>query len=81
MNPHYEKWDELAPRGLVLIGLGVSITGEAIAAKARGKGFLKWFIKGVIGLVVLNAGVAIFGESVKQRVLYELDVRQMQDPS
>jgi hypothetical protein len=81
MNEHYEKWDELAPRGLVLIGLGMSITGDAIATKARGKGFLKWFIKGVIGLVVLNTGIAIFGESVKQRVLYELDVRQMQDPS
>jgi len=33
MNENYEKWDELAPRGLVLIGFGICLTGEGIIAK------------------------------------------------
>lgn len=79
MNEHYEKWDELAPRGLIFIGLGMSITGEAISAKSRKKGFLRWFILGVIGLVCLNAGISIFGEAVKERTLYELDLKEARE--
>lgn len=79
MNTHYEKWDELAPRGLVLIGLGISITGEAISAKSKKRGFLRWFITGVIGLVCLNAGISIFGEAVKERTLYELDLKEVRE--
>ncbi len=79
MNTHYEKWDELAPRGLILIGLGMSVTGEAISAKSRKKGFLRWFITGVIGLLCLNAGIAIFGEAVKERTLYELDLKAVRE--
>ena len=77
MNEHYEKWDELAPRGLVLIGLGISVLGEAIASKAHKKGFLRWFIMGLIGLVAFNSGVAVFGEAVKHRTLYEIDIEQL----
>lgn len=79
MNKNYEKWDEMAPRGLVLIGLGVSLTGEAIAKKIKGRGFLSWFILGTLGLIVLNAGVAIFGEAVKHRTLYELDIKKLRE--
>lgn len=76
MNEHYRKWDSLAPRGLALIGLGMSLTGEAIIAKSKRRGFLRWFLLGVIGLVCINSGVAVFGESVKERTLYELEVAQ-----
>jgi hypothetical protein len=79
MNEHYEKWDDLAPRGLILIGLGVSLTGEAISAKARRRGFFNWFLKGVLGLAVLNAGISVFGEAIKNRALYEVDVKQMRE--
>ncbi|MDZ4671297.1 MAG: hypothetical protein SH821_10545 [Phototrophicales bacterium] len=79
MNEHYEKWDELAPRGLILIGLGISVTGEAISAKSRKKGFLRWFLVGAIGLICLNAGIAIFGEAVKERTLYELDLKAVRE--
>jgi hypothetical protein len=77
MNEHYSKWDELAPRGLLLIGLGLSIVGEAIEAKGRGVSFLNWFIKGLVGMIALNSGVALFGEAVKNRTLYEIDIENL----
>ena len=71
MDHHYEAWSTQAPRGLLLIGAGVSIVGQAIVLKAQRKAGWKWFLLGFLGLIVLNSGVAIFGESVKQRTLYE----------
>jgi len=71
MDHHYEAWSTNAPRGLLLIGAGVSIVGQAIVLKAQRKAGWKWFLMGFLGLIVLNSGVAIFGESVKQRALYE----------
>ncbi len=59
-----------SPLGLTIIGLGVSITGEAIRAKTLNQ---PWFWLGTLGLVVLNAGVAVFGDGVKSRVLMELE--------
>jgi len=79
MNEHYQRWDELAPRGLILIGLGLSLTGEAITAKGHRRGAVRWFTVGVLGLAAVNAGIAIFGEAVKERVLYELDVQKMRE--
>ncbi|HEX2619374.1 MAG TPA: hypothetical protein VHL11_04480 [Phototrophicaceae bacterium] len=72
LNDYYEKWDEYAPRGLALIGFGVSIVGQAIVSRSRSKPFWRWFITGTIGLIVLNSGVAIFGEAVKNRALYDM---------
>ncbi|MCU0490957.1 MAG: hypothetical protein MUD01_05195 [Chloroflexaceae bacterium] len=69
MNDHYSAWQRLAPLGLLLIGTGVSIVGEATLRKGRGEG---WVVLGTVGLCVLNAGVAVFGDAVKQRALYEL---------
>ncbi|MBI1257957.1 MAG: hypothetical protein GC204_10835 [Chloroflexi bacterium] len=71
MDHHYEAWSTQAPRGLLLIGAGVSIVGQAIVLKAQRRAGWKWFLLGFLGLIVLNSGVAIFGESVKQRALYE----------
>jgi hypothetical protein len=71
MDQHYQKWSELAPRGLLLVGAGISITGQAIILKARRRATWKWFGLGLIGLIVLNAGLSLFGESIKHRALYE----------
>jgi len=81
MNENYEKWDELAPRGLLIIGFGVSLIGDAIVSKSKGRGFLRWFIIGSLGLIAFNAGIAIFGEAVKHRTLYELDVKTLREES
>jgi hypothetical protein len=71
MDHHYEVWSTNAPRGLLLIGAGISIVGQAIVLKAQRKAGWQWFLMGFLGLIVLNSGVAIFGESVKHRTLYE----------
>lgn len=69
MDQHYEEWSTNAPRGLLLVGAGVSVVGHAIVLKARKKGGWFWF--GLIGLILLNAGLSIFGEAIKHRTLYE----------
>ena len=79
MNEHYQKWDEMAPRGMLTIGFGLTMLGEAIRSRGKGRGFLIWFIKGTIALIAINAGIAMFGESVKHRTLYELEVKKMQE--
>lgn len=81
MNENYEKWDELAPRGLLIIGFGVSLIGDAIVSKSKERGFLRWFIIGSLGLIAFNAGISIFGEAVKHRTLYELDVKTLREES
>ena len=81
MNENYEKWDELAPRGLLTIGLGMSLLGQAITAKANKRGFFSWFLIGSLGLMALNAGISIFGEAVKHRTLYEMEVKSLREES
>lgn len=71
MDQHYQQWSENAPRGLLLIGAGVSIVAHAAGLRTKGRSSLIWIALGTLGLIVLNAGVAIFGEAVKHRTLYE----------
>lgn len=59
------KWLLFSIGGLVLVGAGVSIVGEAIIIKAADGA---WFWPGTAGLVVLNAGVSCFGQGVIERV-------------
>jgi hypothetical protein len=74
LNESYEKWERFAPLGLLVIGLGLSLTGHAIESKSKGRG---WFLKGTLGLIVFNAGVAIFGEAIKARTLYEWELNKL----
>jgi hypothetical protein len=71
-NDHYEKWNRFAPLALLIVGIGVSIIGDATIGKAKGR--RGWVLKGTLGLIVLNAGLAIFGEAVKSRALYEAEL-------
>jgi hypothetical protein len=79
MNKHYEKWDEYAPRGLLFIGMGLALIMHAIEIRRQGKGFLNWFSRFLVGLISVNSGVSIFGEAVKERTLYELDVKALRE--
>ncbi|MFW5695432.1 MAG: hypothetical protein ACOCYB_09695 [Alkalispirochaeta sp.] len=60
------KWLAFSIAGLILIGAGVSVVGEAVIAKAQGA---PWFLLGTVGLVILNAGVSVFGQGVVYRGL------------
>jgi hypothetical protein len=60
-----KRWLVFSITGLILIGAGVSITGEAIIFKSAGS---PWFWLGTAGLVVLNTGVSFVGQGVIYRV-------------
>lgn len=69
---HYTAWKRLAPLGLLAVGTGASVIGDAIIRKARREPAARWVVLGTAGLVVFNAGLCLFGDSVKHRTLYEL---------
>ena len=66
VSDHLGKWRRFAPAGLVAVGLGLSVVGEATLRKGRGDG---WVALGTAGLCVVNAGLCLFGEAVKHRAL------------
>lgn len=70
---HKRKWQLLAPAGLATIGFGLSVLGDTIERKSNGDA---WFWRGTIGLSLINAGVCIFGDAVKERALYEWELRK-----
>ncbi len=55
------RWLFFSVIGLSLIGLGVSLVGEAIIFKMGGK---PWFLFGTLALIVLNSGVCLVAEAV-----------------
>jgi hypothetical protein len=58
--------------GLLLVGAGVSIVGEAVIRKAVAE---PWFMMGTVGLVVLNSGVSVFGQAIVYRLQSLNDAR------
>ena len=71
VDDDYRTWQRLAPLGLLLVGSGVSVTGDATLAKAAGRP-LRWVAEGTAGLVLIGAGLSCFGEAVKRRALWEV---------
>jgi hypothetical protein len=66
---HKRKAQLLAPAGLVLIGLGLSLLGDTIERKTNGGA---WFWRGTLSLSAINAGISIFGDAVKEQALYDM---------
>jgi len=71
MEEAFYKWLIEAVLGLILIGFGLSLFGQAVIYKSRGEPLRKWFLWGTVSLIVVNAGICVFGDAVKQRVIYE----------
>lgn len=71
MEDAYNRWLIESISGLLIIGFGLSLFGQAVIYKANGAPLRKWFLWGTASLVVFNAGVCIFGDAVKQRVVYD----------
>jgi len=61
------NWLVYAIAGLLLIGFGLSLAGEAIIAKSRQE---SWFLLGTIALIVFNSGISIFGQAIIYRWKY-----------
>ncbi|RMG63873.1 MAG: hypothetical protein D6722_17305 [Bacteroidetes bacterium] len=70
------KWKWIAPAGLMLVGLGLSLTGEAIILKGDDAPVWTWVVLGTLGLVGVNAGLSVFGDAVKRRVWDEILTRE-----
>lgn len=71
MEDAFYRWLVEAVAGLVLIGFGLSVFGQAVIYKSRGEKLGKWFLWGTIALIVVNAGICTFGDAVKNRMQYE----------
>lgn len=64
-----QKWMTFAPLGLLLTGMGATVTAWAATEKSNGR---SWFWPGTLGLCLLNAGISVFGEAVKAATLVTL---------
>jgi uncharacterized membrane protein HdeD (DUF308 family) len=56
-----KKWFWFSVLGLVLVGAGLSVVGEAIIAKTNHEA---WFLFGTLGLILVNSGLCFFGTAV-----------------
>ncbi len=72
-SDHRTQWLRKAPLGLMLIGLGFSIAGDAVARKAANQ---SWFWRGTLGLVLMNAGVSVVGDAVRHRTLMDVSAQR-----
>lgn len=66
----------MAPLGLAMIGMGLSLTGEATIMKGQEAVWWSWVAMGTLGLVILNAGVSIFGSAVQRQMWKDLAERE-----
>lgn len=71
MENEFYRWLIGAVAGLILIGFGLSLFGQAVIYKARGESLKKWFLWGTLSLIVVNAGLCIFADAVIHRMRYE----------
>ncbi len=71
----YQKWKWMAPLGLILIGAGLSLTGEGIIMKYENPDSWQWIGMGTLALVVFNSGIAIVSEAVKRSLWAEWEAK------
>jgi len=65
------RWLFNSAFGLLLVGAGMAIFGEAILLKFKEEPFLEWFGLGAISLILFNAGLSFFGTGIKYRIYLE----------
>lgn len=65
-----------APLGLILVGAGASMLGDASHVKASGAPFWHWFLYGTLSLSVFNAGLCVFGQAIIFRIRYEWQLQR-----
>jgi len=59
------RWWLYSVGGLVLVGAGLSVLGEAIIAKSRGEA---WFLVGTFALILVNSGICLVAGAVILRL-------------
>lgn len=68
MDQLTRNWILCAAFGLTLVGLGLSLMGEALILKYEQQPFRDWFWVGTLSLAIVNSGLAVFGKAVTLRV-------------
>ena len=73
-----KKWFMYSVLGLLLIGFGLSLLGEAIIYKFQSD--FNWFYWGTAALVVFNSGIALVGEAIilKYKMIQKKSIEKMQ---
>ncbi|MDC1378105.1 hypothetical protein N8288_01975 [Flavobacteriaceae bacterium] len=61
-----KKWWLYSVLGLLLLGFGLSLLGEAIIYKSQND--YKWFYWGTAALIVFNSGIALVGGAIVLKV-------------
>ncbi|MGY8923785.1 MAG: hypothetical protein ACKVJR_08650 [Flavobacteriales bacterium] len=61
-----KKWWLYSVLGLLLLGFGLSLLGEAIIYKSQND--YKWFYWGTAALIVFNSGIALVGRAIVLKV-------------
>ena len=59
------KWIGISTISLLLIGMGLSILGEAIILKNNDKSY---FTMGTLALMIINSGLCFLGEAIILRI-------------
>lgn len=65
------KWLTYAVTGFLMMGLGLSLFGDAIVLKMNTNEFYNWFAYGTLALVIFFAGLSIFGQAVVFKTLMD----------
>ncbi len=50
--------------GILLMGFGLSVLGEAIRYKTIEADFINWFGWGTLGLAIFFSGLSVFGQAI-----------------
>ncbi len=59
------RWWLYSVGGLLLVGAGLSVLGEAIIAKSNGEA---WFLVGTLALILVNSGICLVAGAVILRL-------------
>lgn len=70
LNKQKMRWLIFSITGLLCIGAGLAIFGEALCYKFNKASYRIWVPWGTASLVVFNAGVCLFGQGIIERINY-----------
>ena len=65
------KWLLYSIGGLLVLGFGLSLLGEAIIQKSQQTTL--WVYWGTLALVVTNSGICLIGQAVIERIKWEAE--------
>jgi len=71
MSKKKKRWLMFSTTGLLLTGLGLSLTLDAAFFKQSGAPTLHWVSYGTVALSVFNSGISLFGQAVIERIKLE----------